>query len=312
MKIRPDLAGVPETMLWTLHNRACEAKKAELGKAGALIRDPEAARIYDRIDYDFVRRFGRPEGSHAVRSADIDAILRRWLAAHADGWVVALGEGLETQFSRVDNGSLNWLTVDLPEAIHLREQLLPANPRCRRFTGSALDRRWLEIVADGLSPDRTASGQTASATDTVQDQLAGRNLCIIFMYLPEAEIRRLLTDLAARFPGCLLIFDSIPRWLSYLTQRPRGLKRTAHYTMPPMPWGINCNEVAATLRQWDVSDESETKSYRLPRGMPRLMTEICAAIPRLRPQVPAITWAVLRSPVLPPATTQPAAAFPPQ
>lgn len=305
MKIRPDLAGVPETMLWTLHNRASEAKKAELGKAGALIRDPEAARIYDCLDYDFVRRFGRAEGSHAVRAADIDTILRRWLAAHADGWVVALGEGLETQFSRVDNGSLNWLTVDLPEAIHLREQLLPGNARCHRFTGSALDRRWLEIVANGLNVG--LKGDQASAP-------SGSNLCIIaqglFMYLPEAEIRRLLTDLAARFPGCLLIFDSIPRWLSRLTQRPRGLKRTAYYTMPPMPWGINCNEVAPTLLRWDVSDESETRAYRLPRGMPRLVMEIFAVLPGLRPQVPAITWAVLRAPASPstlkPAPPQPA------
>jgi O-methyltransferase involved in polyketide biosynthesis len=42
---------------------------------------------------------------------------RRFLAANPDGTVVALGEGLETQFWRVDNGRVRWLTVDLPETI---------------------------------------------------------------------------------------------------------------------------------------------------------------------------------------------------
>ena len=53
--------------------------------------------------------------------------------------MVALGEGLETQFWRVDNGSVLWLTVDLPEVVELRRQLLPSDPRARAIAGSALD-----------------------------------------------------------------------------------------------------------------------------------------------------------------------------
>ena len=33
-----NLSGVPETMLWTLHNRATEAKRSD-----GLIRDPEVS-----------------------------------------------------------------------------------------------------------------------------------------------------------------------------------------------------------------------------------------------------------------------------
>lgn len=271
-KIKPDLAGVPETMLWTLHNRASEAMKPR-----GLIRDPEAIRIYQALDYDFERHFGRADGTHAVRAAEIDAVLGRWLSRHPKGWVVALGEGLETQFSRVDNGHLHWLTVDLPEAMRLRDLLLPSRPREQRFTGSALDSAWMQAVPAAIG---------------------GGDVCVIaqglFMYLEDDDIRRLLVDLASRFPGCLLIFDSIPHWLAHLTQRPGGFRRTPHYTVPPMPWGIDCNEVAATLRQWQVSDESETKPYRLPRGIPRLTAFLFSLFPRLRPQVPAVTAAVLR------------------
>ncbi|HTI44762.1 MAG TPA: class I SAM-dependent methyltransferase [Candidatus Nitrosotalea sp.] len=278
MKIKPDLTGVPETMLWTLYNRAIEAKKP-----CGLIQDSEAARLYDALDYDFARHFGLADGSHAVRAAEFDVIVRTWLQQHPDGWVVALGEGLETQFSRVDNGRLNWLTVDLPEAMQLRDQLLPLRPREHRYTGSALDHAWMERLPASIH---------------------GEDVCIIaqglFMYLPPEETRRLLADIAARLPGCLLAFDSIPHWLSRLTLRPGGFRRTRHYTIPPMPWGIDCDEVAATLRRWGVSSESETRPYRLPRGVPRLTALLFSLFPKLRPQVPAITAAVLR-PVLPAA-----------
>jgi O-methyltransferase involved in polyketide biosynthesis len=39
--------------------------------------------------------------------------------------VVALGEGLETQFWRLDNGRVRWLTVDLPDTMDLRHCWAP-------------------------------------------------------------------------------------------------------------------------------------------------------------------------------------------
>jgi len=103
-----NLTGAPETMLWTLHNRAGEARRAD-----TLLRDPECLRIYGSIDYDFARRFGKPNGSHPMRSRVIDDALRPWLAAHPGGTVVELAAGLETQFQRVDDGRVRWLCVDV-------------------------------------------------------------------------------------------------------------------------------------------------------------------------------------------------------
>jgi O-methyltransferase involved in polyketide biosynthesis len=116
-----DLRGVPETMLWTLHNRVREA-----GRRDGLLRDPDAVRIHEAIargdgeggqGYDFVAHFGRADGSHAVRSWLFDQALRPWLRAHPGGTVVELGAGLETQFCRCDDGQVRWLAVDVPEAI---------------------------------------------------------------------------------------------------------------------------------------------------------------------------------------------------
>jgi O-methyltransferase involved in polyketide biosynthesis len=91
-RFKPELSGIPETMLWTLYARAIEAKRST-----GILRDPEAARIFDLIDYDFERSFGHPNVLFVVRAALIDSVLRKWLQRHPDGVVVSLGDGLETQ-----------------------------------------------------------------------------------------------------------------------------------------------------------------------------------------------------------------------
>jgi O-methyltransferase involved in polyketide biosynthesis len=89
-QIAPDLCGVPNTMLWALHNRAMEARR------DSVLDDPASERIYQSLDYDFDRNFGIPSGLLAARGAAIDDVLRRWIARHPNGIVVSLGEGLET------------------------------------------------------------------------------------------------------------------------------------------------------------------------------------------------------------------------
>ena len=72
--------------------------------------------------------------------------MRAILQLHPDGCIVSLGEGLETQGRRVDNGRMRWLSVDLPDAIRLRERFLPSIERFRHLSLSALDPAWMEAV----------------------------------------------------------------------------------------------------------------------------------------------------------------------
>ena len=74
--VKVDLGGVPETMLWTLHNRAREAKRPD-----ARLKDPDAVRIYDSIAYDYEKSFGKPEGSHPMRSV-VFALVETWKRHH--------------------------------------------------------------------------------------------------------------------------------------------------------------------------------------------------------------------------------------
>ena len=95
-----DLSGVPQTLLWNLGRRAAAARTAR-----SLLDDPLAIEVAGRLQYDFTSA-SRGTQWHAVRVATFDQAVRRFLDRHPAGQVAALGEGLETQFWRVDNGQL--------------------------------------------------------------------------------------------------------------------------------------------------------------------------------------------------------------
>src|SRR6478736_5125634 len=178
MTMPVELRGVPETLLWTLYHRASEARRGD-----AVLHDAKAVEVLDAIDFPFEERFGSAgEGLsqwQALRALTFDRQVERFLAKHPDGTVVALGEGLETQFWRVDNGRVHWLTVDLPETVALREQLLPAGSRQRVVAASVLDEAWMGEVDDRRGVLLTAQG--------------------LLMYLDLADVERLVGTCARRF-----------------------------------------------------------------------------------------------------------------
>ncbi|AUG75186.1 methyltransferase [Kitasatospora sp. MMS16-BH015] len=218
-RIEPRLTDVPETALWTLYHRAVEARRPD-----TVLADPMAVELLDRIDFPFEQRFGPARGPaaqlQALRVACFDREVRDFLDRCPRGTVVALGEGLETQYWRVDNGRMSWLTVDLPEAVELRERLLPAAPRQRTVACSATDPRWMAEVDPAHGVLITAQG--------------------LLMYLRPGEVRELIAGCAERFPGGSLVLDAMPRWLTRLSAE--GRLRSHGYQAPVMPFGMDAVE----------------------------------------------------------------------
>ncbi|MEV0408078.1 class I SAM-dependent methyltransferase [Actinoallomurus sp. NPDC050550] len=255
-KSRVDLDGVPETLLWNLYQRATEA-----GRPDAVLRDPKAVELVDSLDYPFADRFGT--GSlgqwQALRARCFDQEVRRFLAEHPGGQVAALGEGLETQFWRVDDGRVRWLTVDLPETVELRTRLLPDDPpRRRTLAGSALDDEWMPHVD-------TAEGLLLSAQG-------------LLMYFQPDEVHRLIARCAERFPGATMVFDGVPPWFSRRTLS--GQMKTAQgYQAPPMPWAVDAAE-KARLRA--LPNIAELRDLRAPRGRGPLYGAVFPVLNRLR------------------------------
>lgn len=144
-----------------------------------------------RLDYDFRGRFGRPTVFHPIRARVGDDLIRDYLSrTREEPVVVALGEGLDSQLWRVDDGRVRWVSVDLPDAIRVRERFLPAHPRASHVAGSILEPAWLDAVPTSAPPFIAAAG--------------------VLMYFTESDVRSLLTRIGERFPGAEIFFDAIP------------------------------------------------------------------------------------------------------
>ena len=221
-KYTPRLDGVPETLLWPLWNRAAEQQVKQ-----PLINDPMAVELLGKIDYDFEARFGKPNVGHPIRSRFFDDAATQWLQRNPQGLVISLGEGLDTQFWRIDNGAMRWLSVDLEESIRVRNQLLPEHGRIQTLSCSAFDRTWMDQVSD---------------KGPVFILMAG-----LLMFFKESEIFSLFRDMADRFPGSEFIFDAIPPWLAAKSMNKKGWRITKTYTAPQMPWGIRYKDVDTIL-----------------------------------------------------------------
>jgi O-methyltransferase involved in polyketide biosynthesis len=221
------LDGVPETTLWTLFFRSKEARRA-----GGWLSDPRAIELVEAIDFPFRERFGHiPAFGRFIglRAVTFDAVVRDVLRTDPDALVVVLGEGLETQFWRVDNGRVRWFTVDLPETADVRRRLLGEDPPRRRLhAGSAIEDNWWAALG-------------ALPTDRVVVVAQG-----LLMYLPPAAVRTLITRCARTFPGGVMVFDTVPRWFAAMSGRAKG---PGGYVAPPMPWGVNANRLVAQLRK---------------------------------------------------------------
>ncbi|KAA1250459.1 class I SAM-dependent methyltransferase [Mycobacterium simiae] len=209
------LDGISETALLTLYQRATEAARPD-----GIIDDPMAIALRDSIGYDY-QHFGRTHQATALRALVFDNASRKYLHTHPRATVVALAEGLQTSFWRLDNGELTWLSVDLEPIVRLRQQLLPVKNRLQYCTQSAFDYSWMDQVDDSNGVLITAEG--------------------IFQYMQRPAVFGLIAACARRFPGGQLVFDSIP-WLLSVYSRRRGFKLSADYTAPPMPFWFTANQ----------------------------------------------------------------------
>jgi O-methyltransferase involved in polyketide biosynthesis len=235
------LAGVSETALLTLNGRAYQA-----GHPQAIIDDPMAIKLADAIDFDF-DKFGRRKGQEmALRSLAFDRAATRYLTAHPEATVVALAEGLQTSFWRLDaaipDARFRWLSVDLPPIIELRKRLLPSSPRITTLAQSALDYSWMDAVDTTHGVFITAEG--------------------LLMYLQPEESMDLIRACARRFPGGQMIFDLPPVLVKKFA--PKGVRSSARYRVPPMPFSLSAGQLADLART--VPGIRAVHDLPMPRG----------------------------------------------
>ncbi|MHA1111937.1 MAG: class I SAM-dependent methyltransferase [Promethearchaeota archaeon] len=164
------------------------------------LNDSRASLILDQMisDYNFEVNFIKEFYGDRIeywglvfcaRAYNMDTALQEYLKTYPNATVVNLGAGLETNFYRNDNGSLNWIDIDLPNVIELRKKYLPDGERHRNLTYDVMDFSWMDEI-----PFTKENGVFF---------IAGG----FFLYFEEEKVNLLITTLADRFPGGEIIFD---------------------------------------------------------------------------------------------------------
>jgi len=232
---------VSETALLTLNGRAHQARHPD-----AIIDDPMAIRLVDAIDFDF-DKFGRRKGQEmALRSLAFDRATTDYLSRHRAATVVALAEGFQTSFWRLDaaipHAEFLWTTVDLEPVIDLRERLLPSSPRIAYLAQSALDYTWMDAVDTSHGVFITAEG--------------------LLMYLQPDEAMGLIAECARRFPGAQMIFDLPPVLVKKFA--PKGVRSSSRYRVPPMPFSLTAAQLAELVHT--VPGVAAVHDLPMPRG----------------------------------------------
>jgi len=209
--------GVQKTLLVPLWSRA---KFSRQGRS--ILVDSKAIELVESLQFDFgpINR-NLPEMiqlMNVVRARMFDDSIRSYLTARPKATIVNLGAGLDTTFSRVDNGTLRWYDIDLPDVVELRRRLIPETDRSHCIAGSIFEMKLPDSIGNGADGLLFFSGG-------------------VLEYFDPARVGRFLSDLAGAFPGSELVFNTTvkSRIAAFFTNR--SMKRMG-MKADPVKWGI--------------------------------------------------------------------------
>lgn len=237
---RIDLGDVQETALIPLAIKSSESLSKE-----PRFYDAKAVEIVRELDFDTKKydKYFSHEGVVA-RSILFDNEAKAIIRRHPDAVFVNIGSGFDDRFSRVDNGSIKWYNVDLPDSIALRERVFDKQERVYNIAADLTEKDWAKnIPADGTTV-LIAEG--------------------LLMYFTEAQVAELLCSIREHFHKGYLLAELM---------HPMAVKNEKHHdtlksTNAHFRWGIKDGREAEKLCEgWkllkEVSFFEEMKKYSL-------------------------------------------------
>ncbi len=186
---------VQETLIIPLFARkVCSVKFPQLFK------DEEAIRICGMLDYDFAAKAKKMNSSVglfgalevAQRQYDLAWEVRDYLTNHPNASVVNLGCGLDDTFRKCDNGSCRGFNIDMPDVIKVRNELLPEGEREENLACDLNDFSWMDKITES---NDVKNGAVFFASG-------------VFYYFKTEEVKKLVCEMAEKFPDSILVFDS--------------------------------------------------------------------------------------------------------
>lgn len=173
----------------------CRALAAE--KLPQILPDPDAVRILREMGQTKPPTpFYRMECAclaGAIRQYDFAKEISGYLERHPDAMVVELGAGLSCLRSQMGNTRNLWYSLDLPDVIACREKYIRPAANERNLACDLRDHSWFDRIP--YDPKKGAIFYAAG---------------VLHYFSPE-EVKSLLTDMAAHFPGAAFAFDTISK-----------------------------------------------------------------------------------------------------
>jgi O-methyltransferase involved in polyketide biosynthesis len=209
-----NLKGIPETLLIPLWARAIEINHSD-----PIFIDYKAIEMMDQIKYDFHKFDGEwaTQVSIAVRTEILDNATKKFMNKFPYAVILNIGCGLDTRFSRIDNGKVCWYDLDLPESIKLRKKFFKETDRYHMIAKSVFDYSWIKEIPEG------------SPTLIIVEGL--------FMYFKVEEVVELFKILVKSFDGGEMLVETIPPNLVKQSKKRAIIKK--QYKMDvQFNWGV--------------------------------------------------------------------------
>jgi O-methyltransferase involved in polyketide biosynthesis len=225
-KITINRGTIQETFLLPLWGRAYETQKNN-----PRLIDNKAVEIIEAIDYDFSsieETQSMSQHGWVARSLHTDRMALEFIEKHPDATIVNIGCGVDTTFSRIDNGKIMFYELDLPDVIALRKNFYEDSDRQRSIASSFLNTEWFEKieVRDGLL------------------FLAGG----VLYYFEEDQIKEFFIKAADYFKECDFFFDSMSPLGIKIGKKQVLKKGNMGMPMDGSGWGL---KPIRTLEKWD-------------------------------------------------------------
>ena len=246
---------IQETLLLPLWGRAYETQNAN-----PRLIDKKAAEIIKAIDYDFSiieKTQSMSQHGWVARSLHTDRMALEFIEKYPEAVIVNIGCGLDTTYSRIDNGKIMFYELDLPDVIALRKNFYKDSDRHRSIASSFLDTEWFKEI-------KVRNGLLF---------LAGG----VFYYFKEEQIKEFFVKTANYFNKCDFYFDTLsPMAIKFAKKL--VLKKGGMGISMDTGWGLKS---IRELEKWDKRIKVINKismSKGMMKGVP-LSTRLLLTIP---------------------------------
>ena len=258
---------VAETLLIPLYMRAKGSGRGE----NAIITDPWAVELTEKVEYEYSKFDGAKLSAVgcAVRCWYLNNVVRRFCSDHANPVVINVACGLDARCQRTvaPDTKIPFYSLDLPEVINLRKELLPEAKQETYISSSLFEMNWMD--------------------DLKRKHPDGTFLFImegVLMYFTEKEVKELFINMADRFPGSEVWFDACGTFVVKNSDKHDAVKKVN----ARFKWGINNGrDIEKWDERWSLIKQSSQglffrSRYPFPMNMmgffPKLLYRFCSII----------------------------------